>query len=172
LRAIRYSGAHELDTAKLNDWIQILGIFALVASLIFVGFQIRQTQEIAESEAYQNRAAAAVELQAMQASSPDFMSAMAKLYAGNDGELTAQEKVTAEYFFGAEIMTIENVHFQFEAGYLPKEDWERSSALLRCALSHPFYRDVTSGWMFRASFQTVVDQIKASVLTDPSDCWE
>ena len=161
-----------MDTAKLNDWMQIIGIFALVASLIFVGFQIRQTQAIAESEAYQSRAATALELQTMQASSPEFMSALAKLYAGNDSELTAQEKVTAEYFIGAEIMMIGNVHFQFEAGYLPEEDWERSRAILRCALSHPFYREVTSSWMFRESFQTVVDEIKASALTNPSDCWE
>ena len=160
-----------MDSAKLHDWIQIIGLFALVASLIFVGFQIRQTQEIAESEAYQNRATAALELQTMQASSPEFMSAVAKLYAGNDGELTAQEKVTAEYFIGAEIMMIGNVHFQYEAGYLPEEDWERSRAILRCSLSHPFYREITKDWQFRESFQKVVDQIKASVITDPSDCW-
>ena len=161
-----------MDSAKFHDWIQIIGLFALVASLVFVGFQIRQTQEIAESEAYQNRAATALELQTMQASSPEFMSAVAKLYAGHDDELTAQEKVTAEYFIGAEIMMIGNVHFQFEAGYLPEEDWERSSAILRCSLSHPFYRDVISEWQFRESFQKVIDQIKASVITDPSDCWE
>ena len=161
-----------MDTAKLNDWIQIIGIFALVASLIFVGFQIRQTQEIAESEAYQSRAVGTVELAAMQASSPEYMSAVAKLYGGDGEELTAQEKVTADYFFGAELIMFENIHFQFEAGYLPEEDWERSSAILRCALSHPFYRDVVNGWTFRESFQTVIDQIMASVLANPSDCWD
>jgi len=31
-----------VDSAKLNDWIQIAGIFALVASLIFVGIEVRQ----------------------------------------------------------------------------------------------------------------------------------
>lgn len=31
-----------MDSAKLNDWIQIAGIFALVASLIFVGIEVRQ----------------------------------------------------------------------------------------------------------------------------------
>jgi hypothetical protein len=108
----------------------------------------------------------------MQASSPEFMSAMAKLYAGNDGELTAQERVTVEYFFGAEMILLENTYFQFEAGYLPKEDWERSHAILRCALSHPLYRDVASAWSFRESFQKVIDQITATVLTNPSDCWE
>jgi hypothetical protein len=45
----------EMDSAKLNDWVQALGIFALVASLIFVGLQIRQDQEIAIVEAVSHR---------------------------------------------------------------------------------------------------------------------
>lgn len=40
-----------MDSAKLNDWLQVIGIFALVASLVFVGFQIKQTQEIGQGEA-------------------------------------------------------------------------------------------------------------------------
>ena len=36
-----------MDSAKLNDWLQVVGIFALVASLIFVGLQMRQDRQIA-----------------------------------------------------------------------------------------------------------------------------
>ena len=36
-----------MDSAKLNDWMQVFGIFALVASLIFVGLQMRQDRTIA-----------------------------------------------------------------------------------------------------------------------------
>ncbi len=39
-----------MDSAKLNDWLQLVGIFALVASLIFVGLQLKQTQEAAFTE--------------------------------------------------------------------------------------------------------------------------
>ena len=117
-----------MDSAKLNDWMQILGMFAIVASLIFVGLQLQQTQHIAEAEAYQARAATSIELSAMAASSPEFTSGTAKLYAGNVDELTAQEKVSLEYFFGAEMTVYENQHFQFEAGYLPKDHWHP----LRC----------------------------------------
>jgi len=39
-----------MDSAKLNDWMQVVGIFALVASLVFVGLQMKQTQEIAAFE--------------------------------------------------------------------------------------------------------------------------
>ena len=40
-----------MDTAKLNDWMQVIGIFAVVASLIFVGLQLRQADEVATFEA-------------------------------------------------------------------------------------------------------------------------
>ena len=29
-----------MDSAKLNDWMHVVGIFALVASLIFVGLRM------------------------------------------------------------------------------------------------------------------------------------
>ncbi len=51
-----------MDSAKLNEWMQVIGIFALVASLVFVGLQIKQTHEIALSESYQSRAATVIEM--------------------------------------------------------------------------------------------------------------
>ena len=40
-----------MDSAKLNDWLQVAGIFALVASLVFVGLQMKQAEEIGQGEA-------------------------------------------------------------------------------------------------------------------------
>ena len=51
-----------MDSAKLNDWMQVIGIFALVASLVFVGLQMRQAHEIALSDIYQSRAASVIEM--------------------------------------------------------------------------------------------------------------
>jgi hypothetical protein len=39
-----------LDSAKINDWAQVIGIFALVASLMFVGLQMKQDREIAAGD--------------------------------------------------------------------------------------------------------------------------
>lgn len=39
-----------MKQAKLRDWLEIIGIFAVVVSLVFVGLQMRQTQEIAVAE--------------------------------------------------------------------------------------------------------------------------
>ena len=43
-----------MDSAKLKNWLQVVGIFALVASLLFVGLQMKQTQEIGQGEAAAN----------------------------------------------------------------------------------------------------------------------
>ncbi len=39
-----------MKQAKLRDWLEIVGIFAVVVSLLFVGLQMRQTQDIAIAE--------------------------------------------------------------------------------------------------------------------------
>lgn len=39
-----------LDSAKLNDWLQVIGIFAVLGGLIFVGLQMKQDRQIALSE--------------------------------------------------------------------------------------------------------------------------
>jgi hypothetical protein len=41
-----------MDSAKLSDWMQVIGIFAVVLSLVFVGLQMRQEQEIAIVDTY------------------------------------------------------------------------------------------------------------------------
>jgi hypothetical protein len=39
-----------MNSDKVNDWLQIVGMFGIIASLIFVGVQVRQTQAIGEGE--------------------------------------------------------------------------------------------------------------------------
>jgi hypothetical protein len=60
-----------MDSTKLNDWMQVVGLFALVASLIFVGFQIRQDRSIAVVESMASRADAVSELADMVGNNED-----------------------------------------------------------------------------------------------------
>ena len=59
-----------MDSRKLTDWLQGVGLFALVGSLVFVGLQMRQTHEIAEATLYQMRSDAARELMTAQVTAP------------------------------------------------------------------------------------------------------
>jgi len=39
-----------MNSEKVNNWLQVVGMFGIMASLVFVGFQVRQTQAIGEGE--------------------------------------------------------------------------------------------------------------------------
>ncbi len=39
-----------MDSTKLNDWLQVVGLFGIIGSLIFVGLQMKQDRQIALAE--------------------------------------------------------------------------------------------------------------------------
>ncbi len=160
-----------MDSAKLNDWLQVAGIFALVASLIFVGLQMRQDREIALSGIYQARAQMTIDINLASTNPSDFVSATAKIYAGDVDEITPEELVTLEYNLAASIVLIENNHYQYESGYLPESHWARSRRDLHCLFSLPLHRSLLAGWEFRPEFQKVLDEEVDRAANDPSDCW-
>ncbi len=71
-----------MDSAKINDWMQVVGIFAVVASLIFVGLEMRQSQKIALSAAYQARADSSMTLRTYSLESETLQSARVKRRQG------------------------------------------------------------------------------------------
>jgi hypothetical protein len=124
-----------MDATKLNDWMQVVGIFALVASLIFVGLQMQQDREIALAATCQERSTAVAELMASQASSPTVVNVMTKTRFDDLSEtvqmegwaspLTQSETYVAMMSMGAVMTLIDNSHYQYQQGFLPPEHWER-----------------------------------------------
>ena len=47
-----------MNSAKLRDWLEIVGLFSVVASLIFVGMQMRQEAAIAATDSVWSRSGA------------------------------------------------------------------------------------------------------------------
>ena len=70
------NGARIMDSAKLNDRIQVVGIFALVASLIFVGIEVRQNSIATRSATNAAVKDAFRELNLVIASSPELAKAV------------------------------------------------------------------------------------------------
>lgn len=161
-----------MNSAKLNDWLQVAGMFAVVGSLIFVGLQMRQDREIALSAIYQARAQMTIDITLASTVPEDFVSAIAKIYSGDADEITPEELVTLEYNLGASIALLENNHYQYLSGYLPESHWAKSRRDLRCMLSLPLHRTLLAGWEFRPEFQEVVDEEMDLAAKDPSACWK
>ena len=165
-----------MNTEKLNDWMQVLGIFALVASLVFVGIQLRQDREIAKVEIYQARASTVAEALTAAASNTDAMLAFAKTMAGGPdnqiqldgwaGPLSAQEYLLAYMQSQSLLALADNSHFQYQQGFLPEDHWLSVRATLRNTLSAiPVFRSVfelnLSG--FRPGFRDELLEIIAEI---------
>ena len=109
-----------MDSAKLNDWMQVVGIFAVVASLVFVGLQMKQSQEIAIADQYQARAEAA---QAM------YMSVLESGQSLESLDIPWEQKSPEERSLQIAVMNwswtqYDNHYFQYRAGFLDEESWD------------------------------------------------
>ncbi len=125
-----------MDSAKLNDRMQIVGMAAIVASLIFVGLQMKQSQEIAVAAQYHQRAALTVE------------SLNAELESGNLkfwGRQSATESTSeAElHDLGRDsireiklLFIMDNHHFQYQAGFMGEEAWQAIRGSLKNSLTN------------------------------------
>ena len=149
-----------MDSAKLSEWLQIIGMFGVIASLIFVGLQMKQNHEIALSATYQSRAQMEIDTNNAASSSPEFTSATAKIYSDNVGEITPSERVSLEYHLAASVGLFENNH------------WAKTVDDMHCMFSLPLYRELISGWTFRPTFQAILNAVIERAKSEPSDCWE
>jgi hypothetical protein len=124
-----------MDSAKLNDWMQVLGIFALVASLIFVGLQMQQSHQIASSQTQQARTDATVEMIVSSAENPYFVSALAKYQTGQPESVTPEEYAALSQMAVAILWQMENGHYQNARGFLTEGQWQRSVRTLEKMLA-------------------------------------
>jgi len=151
-----------VDSTKLNDWMQVIGIFALVASLIFVGLQMQQDRDIALSAATQARTATTIQDISSAASNPIYMSAIDKIESGNLASLLPSEKRAVWMQNTATLFNLENVHSQYISGYVSQERWKASRETLKGLLRPAYgprqnYEQNPDAWM--ESFQRVVDEL-------------
>jgi len=90
LVALERAKAFDMDSAKLYDWLQIVGLAAVVGSLVFVGLQLKQADNIAFAEVLESAAARGIEQRTLTAEHADTWQ---KACLG--AELTSAEKVIA-----------------------------------------------------------------------------
>jgi hypothetical protein len=129
-----------MDSAKINDWLQVVGLFGVIGSLMFVGLQMKQDREIALSAASQARTDTTIQNIMDSAANPYYMAAADKVQAGNAGSLTPSEARALSLTSTAVLFNFENVHFQYASGFISEERWSGTRESLKALLSVPWAR--------------------------------
>jgi hypothetical protein len=157
-----------MNSLKFNDWIQLLGIAGLIASLVFVGLELKLSRELAAADAYQQRTALSIEV---QLSDLEVFDRLAPIYAkiDTDEPLSQKEK---RYYISTTLPWLtywENSHFQHQMGLLSDEQWLSSRNSLRDVVQLPVFREwwtvQRNAW--RESFAQEVDRLIAEASADP-----
>lgn len=146
-----------MDLAKINDWMQVVGIFAVVASLVFVGLQMKQDQEIALSNAYQARASTIIEMVTTNATNQQGLTA----WYASDSEaidaLTPEQVHAGTHMALALMLAYDNMFFQFENGFISEDGWIAGRTDMKDSMRNLFLRQYFEGQLgrMRPSFRTV-----------------
>ena len=156
-----------MNSAKLNDWLQVIGLFGVMASLVFVGLQMQQDRAIAVSEAYQTRTSISLSLDSELRSNPELVSAALKLFNDDPGFSPEQAFLVTSYI-GSLLEMYENLHFQYVNGFLDEEHWNRVRIQIKTVLLSRNVRELTLDRLnvqsFRTSFIETVRKIDAEDL--------
>jgi hypothetical protein len=121
-----------MNSEKFREWLEIFGIFGIIASLIFVGLEMRQSQKIALSAAYQARSDSSMVLRMAAVESQALQSAFGKLRQGGKyDDLSPEEFSAVISLMAGNMIYLENMHYQYVNGFISEEHWQTNRAELR-----------------------------------------
>ena len=145
-----------MNSSKISDWLQIVGLFGVIASLVFVGLQMRQDREIALSATFQTRTQISQDLESSYRSNPALISAMAKVTENGLAAISLEEKILLDSYINSLFDVYENLYFQNQRGFLDQEHWEKAQRqideLLDSAPARSLLMPFLESGAYRASF--------------------
>ncbi|MSR21760.1 MAG: hypothetical protein EXR91_12440 [Gemmatimonadetes bacterium] len=143
---------------------EIVGIAAVVGSLLFVGLQVRQAAAATRGATQQQLSAAAREASIIMID-PDFAALLARAReAGDWSAFGPAEQVRLSAYYRVSFRVYEDAHYQFRLGNLAPELWAGFKGGLTLFLEIGGERDYWSQDQarFNAPFRALVDSIRAA----------
>ena len=175
------NGAIIVSFKKFNEVAELLGMVAIVASLVFVGLELRQSHQIAIAAEYQERVATVIDLYSTQIESETALSVVGQpLYEAvrsadfsdehrhlYDGYTVEQLGYISTYALIA-LTNFDNLYFQYQSGFISDESWQAFRYRLRRELESPIIRlafEKDPNW-YRASYRQLCREIITEIDSD------
>ncbi len=154
----------------LRDVAEFTGMMAIVASLVFVGLQLKQGQDIAIASQYHDRTALAVENFNAQLESGD-LKFWARLSRLKKAPNLTDEDIGRLFLTGsAYLVMADNHYYQYQAGFMDEEAWQYQRSTLKSVLARPL-SPATVAWGSsntnrRASFGQLVETLRKEIAAE------
>lgn len=115
---------------ELNNWLQVVATIGVIASIVFLGIELRQNSDLMRAEIYQSRAEAIQETFLINQESEYIVPILVKMdQAYEKGAtvpeaidlLTLEEKKRMSFFMKRQIRHLDNMYYQHELGLIDEE---------------------------------------------------
>ena len=139
--------SQKMKNIAWKDAAELVGIAAIVASLIFVGLQMRQSQEIAIADQYQARAEIALDHWRDRKVSAISIRRVGREESESHGIPDHLGKDAALDEIGTDLLDVrmtfliyDNLHFQYQSGFLTDESWDSHIRAMQEFLALPRFQ--------------------------------
>ncbi len=129
-----------MESERLNVWLQLVGMAGIIASLIFVGLQLKQSQDIAIGAQYSERASDSQAYWHFVGEHPLLLAQLGRAHRDHLRTLSSyrddwtDEELGLVYVMGRAYLTNwENNYYQYESGFMTDEGWSTYSNRVRAA---------------------------------------
>ena len=131
-----------MKKVSLDVWVQLVGLLSVVAGLVFVGFEMRQSQQIALASQQQERASLVMEIIGTFAEVDPPIS-MLDYLDGNIDFSDPDTRAVVETFIYRMWMVNENDYLQYDLGLMNEEIWQAKLTSMRFMYNKCQFKDVT-----------------------------
>jgi len=153
---------------SFDTWIQLLGMLSVLAGLVFVGLEMRQSQQIALATQQQARTEIFTGIVNSVNESSEVSLYQILVKARDNEPLTASEKKITENYALQTIWVFENDFIQYQAGLIDENVWLAKLHSVRTLSSLCHFRDAAE---YLLQF-TSAELINLVEITPKSNCEE
>ena len=116
---------------SFDTWVQLLGMVGILGGLVFVGLEMRQTQQIAVAGQVQARTQMQVDrwLTPLEGNLDTYRFWNTNSFEYED--LSEEEKLVANGIHNWKQTMLENNYFQYRAGLFEEEYWEQTKSRIQ-----------------------------------------
>ena len=167
-----------MNSTNWKDIAELVGISAIVASLVFVGLELRQSHQIAIAAEYQERVAAVIDIYNTQIQSDTALSVVGKPLheAVRSGDFPDEYRHLYEGYTVKQLGYIstntlisltnfDNLYLQYQSGFISDESWRAFRYRLLRIFELPITRimfEEDPSW-YRASYRQLCSELIAEI---------
>lgn len=146
-----------MNKLVLKDTIELVGILAIVASLVFVGMEIQQNSAIARLEARQVTDTQNIEIALAIAANPEMTKVMGALSSNQVEDLDPEESFRLFFTVFSILIAMQSTFGSVQEGILPEASLE---GLGIAALNRDFVRERLGTYRILLTNQEFVDYLE------------